>query len=236
MMARFSLKQLILACASAVFLLVVAGQSYADGPKTETEAGQPGSGIKQIVHHYNGTGLRNPRWVEASRVIFYDNGHKEEWRFHGDGTTVSSKKFLDKTGFVYQDCQFDKKNTLIKQLSHEKSGKTRVFLNLDGLNNSSTTNVDLKAGDELYLVYTFEPWPGNRSDSVAQKSSLVTKLAAKPADLPADAKVAEGYLASKAGNDTLVVTTTLTKAGGASRHGFPPTSRTLTYTINVKVK
>jgi len=232
-------KPFIAVLSSFIVLLCFSAESRAGRPKVETENGAPGSGIKKISHVYFETNAKPPApaWREMARGILYNDGRQEDWGFRDDGRTVAYKRYTDKSGFIEKFDEFNKDGTLVRQILNEKSGKSRVFVNVDGLG-KNPADIDLKVGDELYLVKTFEPWPGSRSDAVTAKANAAVGsiVAPKPPSLPNGAHLIEGFIASKAGDNTLTVTSTLTFAGGASRHGFPPRRSVVSYTINVKVK
>jgi hypothetical protein len=77
------------AVAGVALLFVAAADVRADGPSFTVEKGTPGSGIKEIRHVWNHSGLRLPfgqRAVEASRETVYVDGHKVFEILHANGS------------------------------------------------------------------------------------------------------------------------------------------------------
>lgn len=136
-----------------------------------------------------------------------------------------------------RDIEMSAAGTLISECIRTQAGSSKVYVNVDALG-TTAKDVHLAVGDELYLVYTEDPWPGSRADTVTTKNkAAITLLTASP-KTPVSTKYvsAGGFSAATAGDNEVTVKTVLTYAGFPGPKGKAPRQLTLNVTIKVHVK
>ncbi len=179
------------------------------------------------VNVYNANG-------EILRVLIkYNNGgvRTEEYENNARKLVVES----DTTGWSRRS-EYD--STLTKVTETLSSGRKIILINIDTLGKSKKGKVELSSQDELHLIYTSEPWPGRRTDSVSSKNSgTLSPGGSTTPHVPEGKLISSGsFSAKKTGSEELKVKTELISAGFPGPHGRPPKATTVEVTIDVIVK
>jgi hypothetical protein len=227
------MKRLLLSLLTALALIGTAGVSRAEdriaGFRYVDEVGDPAQGEVKRTKAFNLSGEL------VGVTTTYKSGKVRNERYEN-----GVLRFVHETDFKgwSRDIEKDKNGVLVTETIREKSGKSIVFVNVDALSSKLAKLINVAVGDQLHLVYTMEPWPGSRSDTVTKKpKGTLNHLTANPT-LPSGSKLVStaSFLSVAKGDDELVVDTTLVTAGTPGPHGKPPSSQKKRAVIKVQVK